>query len=65
MLRGFEENEHNLYSDMQDSPRVRRPKAVRVNPGTVVVAGAPVENESGKVINENPNSYYVLNDDPG
>ncbi len=39
-------------------------KAVRVNPGTVVVQAHPVENESGKVTNASPNSYYVLNDNP-
>ena len=39
-------------------------KAVRVNPGTVIVQAHPVENESGKVTNQSPNSYYVLNDNP-
>ena len=39
-------------------------KAVRVNPGTVIVQAHPVETESGKVTNPSPNSYYVLNDKP-
>jgi len=45
-------------------PKGAKLKAVRVNPGTVIVQSHPVENESGKVVNQNPNSYYVLNDNP-
>ena len=45
-------------------PKGAKLKAVRVNPGTVVVQAHPVENENGKVTNTSPNSYYVLNDNP-
>ena len=40
------------------------PKAVRVNPGTVVVQARPVESSAGKVTNASPNSWYVLKDNP-
>jgi SecD/SecF fusion protein len=63
VLRGPEETEHNLYGDVTIPPGAVT-KAVRVNPGTVIVQAHPVENASGKVTNESPNSYYVLNDDP-
>ncbi len=38
-------------------------KAVRVNPGTVLAAGATGrKRKAGKVLNKSPNSYFVLND---
>ncbi len=37
---------------------------MRVNPGTILVQSRPVESSNGKVTNHNPNSFYVLNDDP-
>ena len=46
------------------SRRAAIAKAVRVNPGTVLVEALPTETNSGKVINGAPNSYYVLNDEP-
>ncbi|HEY3960619.1 MAG TPA: protein translocase subunit SecD [Solirubrobacteraceae bacterium] len=59
-----EETEQNLYADGYKPPAGAKPKAVRVNPGTVVVQARPVENEkTGKVTNQSPNSWYVLNDD--
>ncbi len=60
-----EETEQNLYADGYKPPAGAKPKAVRVNPGTVVVQARPVENEkTGKVTNQSPNSWFVLNDDP-
>ncbi len=59
-----EETEANLYADGYKPPPGSVPKAVRVNPGTVVVQARPVENAKGKVTNSTPNSWYVLNDDP-
>ncbi len=59
-----EETEQNLYADGYKPPAGAKVKAVRVNPGTVVVQARPVENEkTGKVTNQSPNSWFVLNDD--
>jgi SecD/SecF fusion protein len=64
VLRGPEETEQNLYADNYKPPAGATVKAVRVNPGTVVVQARPVESASGKVSNASPNSWYVLNDEP-
>ncbi len=64
VLRGPEETEQNLYADGYTPPKGSKPKAVRVNPGTVIVQARPVESSAGKVTNPSPNSYYVLNDNP-
>jgi SecD/SecF fusion protein len=63
VLRGPEETEKNLYSDYK-VPAGVKVKAVRVNPGTVLVRARPTESASGKVINRTPNSWFVLNDAP-
>jgi SecD/SecF fusion protein len=63
VLRGPEESEHNLYSDLGKLEPGAKLKAVRVPPGTVVVQARPSES-NGKVLAKNPNSYYVLNDNP-
>src|SRR5438093_1329228 len=39
-------------------------KAVRVNPGTVLVQALAATNGQGKVTNPSPNSWYVFNDNP-
>jgi SecD/SecF fusion protein len=62
VLRGPEENEANLYTDVK-IPKGAKTKAVRVNPGTVIVQAHPVESASGKVTEASPDSYYVLKDD--
>src|SRR4051794_3388931 len=59
-----EETEKNLYADSYKPPAGSAPKAVRVNPGTVLVQARPVETAPGKIPNRNPNSFYVLNDNP-
>jgi SecD/SecF fusion protein len=59
-----EETEQNLYTDGYKPPAGSKSKAVRVNPGTVLVQARPLESKSGKIANDNPNSWYVLNDDP-
>jgi SecD/SecF fusion protein len=59
-----EETEQNLYADGYKPPAGSKPKAVRVNPGTVLVQARPLESASGKVTQAAPNSWYVLNDDP-
>ncbi len=61
---GPEETEHDLYTDVGKQPKGAKLKAVRVNPGTVLVQAHPVESASGKVSNPSPNSWYVLKDDP-
>jgi SecD/SecF fusion protein len=64
VLRGPEETEQNLYAENFKAPAGATVKAVRVNPGTVLAQAHPVESASGKVSNQSPNSYYVLNDNP-
>jgi SecD/SecF fusion protein len=59
-----EETEQNLYADGYKPPIGAKPKAVRVNPGTIIVQARPVEGAGGKVTQASPNSWYVLNDDP-
>ncbi len=63
VVRGPEELERNLYTNLPKQPKFAKLKAVRVNPGTVIVEATATEKE-GKVINASPKSYYVLNDDP-
>ncbi len=62
VLRGPEETERDLYAAGGKLPAGT--KAVRVNPGTVLVQAHPVESASGKVSNPSPNSWYVLKDEP-
>jgi SecD/SecF fusion protein len=64
VVRGPEETEHNLYSDLPKLPAGAKLKAVRVNPGTVLVQAHPLETAAGKITNPSPNSWYVLNDEP-
>src|SRR5271156_4942650 len=64
VLRGPEETEANLYSEGFKAPKGATLKAVRVNPGTVLVQARPVEAADGKITQASPNSWYVLNDDP-
>jgi SecD/SecF fusion protein len=64
VLRGPEETEKNLTSENYKPPAGAKPQAVRVNPGTVLARARPIETSAGKVSNKNPNSWYVLNDDP-
>jgi SecD/SecF fusion protein len=58
------ETEQNLYADGYKPPPGSKPKAVRVNPGTLVVQARPVEGANGKVTQASPNSWYVINDNP-
>src|SRR6476646_6730366 len=64
VLRGPEETQQNLYADNYKAPAGAVVKAVRVNPGTILVQARPVEGKSGKVTNPSPNSWYVINDNP-
>ena len=64
VLRGPEETQQNLYADGYKAPAGSKPKAVRVNPGTVLVQSRPRETATGKVTLRSPNSWYVLNDEP-
>jgi SecD/SecF fusion protein len=63
VLRGPEETERNLFTEgkFKKGPNV---KAVRINPGTVLVRARPVESNAGKVTKKSPNSWYVLKDSP-
>src|SRR5438270_5692367 len=58
------ETEQNLYAEGYKPPPGAVAKAVRVNPGTVLVQARSEENKSGKVTLPSPNSFYVLNDNP-
>jgi SecD/SecF fusion protein len=58
------ETEANLTAEGYKPPPDAVAKAVRVNPGTVLVQARPQENKNGKVIQAAPNSFFVLNDDP-
>ncbi len=64
VVRGPEETEHNLFTDLPLQEKGTKLKAVRVNPGTVLVQAHAVEPTAGKVTVASPNSWYVLNDDP-
>src|SRR5436309_5057187 len=63
VLRGPEETEKNLTADYKP-PASAVTKAVRVNPGTVVLQSHPIEAASGKITNKSPESWYVVKDAP-
>jgi SecD/SecF fusion protein len=58
-----QDTEAELYADGYKPPADAKVKAVRVNPGTILVQAHPEEFNS-KIINPSPNSFYVLNDEP-
>jgi SecD/SecF fusion protein len=58
-----QDTESELYADGYKPPADAKVKAVRVNPGTILVQAHPEEID-GKINNSSPNSFYVLNDDP-
>jgi SecD/SecF fusion protein len=64
VLRGPEDTKQELYADGYKPPAGAKPRALRVNPGTVLVQAHPVETADGRIINASPNSWYVLNDNP-
>src|SRR5436309_3032368 len=64
VLRGPEETQQNLYADNYKVPAGATPKAVRVNPGTILVQAHAAESKAGKITNPSPNSWYVINDNP-
>jgi SecD/SecF fusion protein len=57
------DTESELYADNYRPPIGAKAKAVRVNPGTVLVQAHPEELQN-KVVKAEPNSFYVLNDNP-
>src|SRR5256714_11858549 len=61
VLRGPEETERNLTADYKPPPGAVT-KAVRVNPGTVLVQAHPLESATGKVTNKSAESWYVNKD---
>ncbi len=52
-----------LYADGYKPPAGAKVKVVHVNPGTVLAEAHP-EEFSGKVVKSEPNSFFVLNDNP-
>jgi SecD/SecF fusion protein len=63
LVCGPADTESELYADNYKPPADAKLKVVHVNPGTVLVEAHPEEFES-KVTKAEPNSFYVLNDDP-
>src|SRR2546423_8424902 len=63
VLRGPEETERNLTADYKPPPGAVT-KAVRVNPGTVLVQAHPLESATGKITNKSPASWDVIKDNP-
>jgi len=60
-----QETEQDLYADGYKPPAGSKPKAVRINPGTILLQARPVESpKTGKVTQQSPNSFYVINDEP-
>jgi SecD/SecF fusion protein len=57
------ETEKAVYAGVKIPPGAKA-RAVRVNPGTVLIQARATEDSKGKVINHSPNSYYVIKDDP-
>jgi SecD/SecF fusion protein len=64
VLRGPEDTYEDLYSDNPKFPKGAKLKAIRVNPGTVLAEASPELNSSGKAVVPEPESWYVLNDNP-
>jgi SecD/SecF fusion protein len=64
VLRGPEDTYEDLSSDNPKFPKGAKLKAVHVNPGTVLAEASPELNSAGKAIVPEPESWYVLNDDP-
>jgi SecD/SecF fusion protein len=65
VLRGPEDTVANLYADGYKPPVGSKTKTVRVNPGTVLArAQAETDPKTGKVTKAEPESWYVLNDNP-
>jgi SecD/SecF fusion protein len=64
VLRGPEDTEANLYADNYKPPVGAKVQAVRVNPGTVLAQALPITGKEGKVTQQSPESWYVLNDNP-
>jgi SecD/SecF fusion protein len=60
---GPADTQAELYADGYKPPAGAVAKAVRVNPGTVLVQAHPEEFKN-KVVKAEPNSFYVLNDNP-
>jgi SecD/SecF fusion protein len=58
------ETEKNLTAENYKPPAGTKPKAVRVNPGTILLQARPTETAAGKIINHSPNSFYVIKDAP-
>ncbi len=65
VLRGPEDTVANLYADGYKPPPGVKTKTVRVNPGTVLAqSSAETDPKTGKVTKAEPESWYVLNDNP-
>ncbi len=64
VLRGPEDTEQNLFGEGRKPPAAVKTRAVRVNPGTVLAQAQPITGKEGKVTQQSPESWYVLNDNP-
>jgi hypothetical protein len=65
VLHGPAHTGSDLYAEGYKPPAGAIPRAVRVNPGTVLVQARAIQAEkTGRIIAASPNSWYVLNDNP-
>ncbi len=64
VVRGPENLRSQLEAKKLEAKYGASLQEVRVNPGTIVVRAHPVEGANGKVIDAEPDRFYVLNDDP-
>jgi SecD/SecF fusion protein len=64
VLGGPEETERSLYANSYKPSAGATVRAVRVEPGTLLVRARPMESVSGRIVNTSPNSWYVLDDNP-
>lgn len=64
VLRGPAATNTALTERHFEPARAANVEAVRINPGTVVIRARPVEGRGGNIVEQEPNRFYVLKDEP-
>ncbi len=64
VICGPAETKSGRYADGYRPPAASRPRAVRVNPGTVLLQARPRQTAAGRIIDRSPDSFYVIRDRP-